>query len=702
MTVKELSPVIRVIDEKCVNCHTCIAVCPVKFCIDGSGDKVSIRHDLCIGCGSCIEHCSHKAREGIDDTDAFFSALERGEAMAAIVAPAIAASLGENALRLNGWLKQKGLKAVYDVAFGAELTVKSYYQHIQANKPALVIARPCPAIVSYIQIYQPSLVKYLAPADSPMLHSIKMLKHFRPELAGCKIAVISPCVAKRREFDATGQGDYNITIERLRAALDARRINLASFPEADFDDPPAETAVLFSSPGGLMSTVLRDKPELASAIRKIEGPDIVYPYFKELEAGIAGGEHPLIIDCLNCDKGCNGGTGTGLAKMPVDALERRILARRLRQQTRLSGPRPKAAKAAQIVRKSVDKFWKVGLYVRAYEDRSLALKLRQPTEADFKRIYLDMAKVKEDDFLNYSSCGYKSCEMMAVAIHNGLNKAENCHHYQKATINRSHLKLREAALALDKEIEKVRGMISQLFSLLPELDKKSEAEAASLGESTATIGSMLESLKATAQRSGEGKKELGNLSQGIKLCESDMETSLNSIQKAVSHAGTIHEMVASINKIAAQTNLLSMNAAIEAAHAGDSGRGFSVVAEEIRRLSEQASASARSIGKTLKELQQGITESSRLSHEVGLSFSDILKRIGLTTEKLDTIFQALAAMSDGSEQVNVALSKLGDSTMEVKSMYNVIEGVISEVKGEMDTISQISRQTVSSTQVEGA
>ena len=52
-----LTPVISVIKEKCVNCHRCIAVCPVKFCNDGSGDFVSINNDLCIGCGKCEKHC---------------------------------------------------------------------------------------------------------------------------------------------------------------------------------------------------------------------------------------------------------------------------------------------------------------------------------------------------------------------------------------------------------------------------------------------------------------------------------------------------------------------------------------------------------------------------------------------------------------------------------------------------------------------
>ncbi|MDP3177458.1 MAG: [Fe-Fe] hydrogenase large subunit C-terminal domain-containing protein, partial [Spirochaetaceae bacterium] len=231
----EIKPVIRVIDEKCVNCHMCISVCPVKYCIDGSGEKVSVRHKLCIGCGQCIRACTHEAREGVDDFDAFMDALAHRENMIAVVAPAVAARYPDDFLRFNGWLASLGVQAIFDVAFGAELTVESYLRHIKKYSPRLVIAQPCPAIVTYIELYQPELLPYLAPADSPMLHAIKAARAMRPEYARAKVAVISPCVAKRREFDETGLGDYNVTLERIGKYIEKERVNLRAFAERDFD-----------------------------------------------------------------------------------------------------------------------------------------------------------------------------------------------------------------------------------------------------------------------------------------------------------------------------------------------------------------------------------------------------------------------------------------------------------------------------------
>ena len=89
--MKQLSRVIQVDKEKCVNCHACISACPVKFCNDGSGEHVTINENMCIGCGNCIDACTHEARFGMDDIEAFLADVRSGSEMVAIVAPAAAA-----------------------------------------------------------------------------------------------------------------------------------------------------------------------------------------------------------------------------------------------------------------------------------------------------------------------------------------------------------------------------------------------------------------------------------------------------------------------------------------------------------------------------------------------------------------------------------------------------------------------------------
>jgi NAD-dependent dihydropyrimidine dehydrogenase PreA subunit len=130
-----LAAVIDLDPERCVNCHACIGACPVKHCNDGSGDHVSIDHDTCIGCGQCLDACHHQARRPRDDAERFFADVARGVPIIAVVAPAVAAVFPEHWLRFNGWLRQLGVQACFDVSFGAELTIKSYLDHVARNHP---------------------------------------------------------------------------------------------------------------------------------------------------------------------------------------------------------------------------------------------------------------------------------------------------------------------------------------------------------------------------------------------------------------------------------------------------------------------------------------------------------------------------------------------------------------------------------------
>ncbi len=230
MASTPLTPVIRIDEEKCINCYACIVICPVKYCMDGSGEKLQINHDICIGCGNCINACTHKARMLIDDTSRFMNDLEQKNKIIAIAAPAVASFFPNQFLNLNGWLKSLGVEEFFDVSLGAELTVVSYLNYIKNKNPRMVIAQPCPAIVTFIEINHPELLPYLAPADSPILHTIKLIKEYYPQYKNHKIAIISPCIAQRREYDETGMGDYHVTMIALKKLLDEHNTDLSVFP----------------------------------------------------------------------------------------------------------------------------------------------------------------------------------------------------------------------------------------------------------------------------------------------------------------------------------------------------------------------------------------------------------------------------------------------------------------------------------------
>lgn len=545
-----LTKIIDVDKDKCRNCHACISACPSKLANDASGDYVKIKDDYCIGCGECIKACTWGARTIVDDTDKFFYDLKNGVKMITVVAPSIAASFPDTYLNLNGWFKSLGIDANFDVSFGAELTIKSYLDYIEKNNPKTVISQPCPALVTYIELYKPELLPYLAPADSPMLHAIKMVKEFYPQYKSHKVAVISPCIAKKREFEETGYGDYNITFTNLEQYLNKNSISLLSYPKVDYDNPSAERACLFSTPGGLMETADRWSHGIRSKIRKIEGPKVIYEYFDTLLNDIATLNAPLIVDCLNCDKGCNGGTGTTCSEKSADYLESLIEKRRQElKQLYLDGENISNLDEVQKdeiiqskISDSLDEYWKPTLYARTYVDRSATVPSDNIPENELKRIYNLMLKTDESDIKNCSACGYGSCKKMAAAIYHGLNKPENCHYYQAKRIELDSKAFEEQRKHNIEEFEKI----------------------------------ILE---------GFNSKKL--------------VTKFEPIVKA-------------IESISFQTALLSINASIEAAHAGNAGAGFDIVAKEVRELANRSKEEVQKIYTTLEEMQVDLDKANDL------------------------------------------------------------------------------------------
>ncbi len=462
--------ILRVDEDKCVNCHQCIAVCSTKFANDGSGDTVNVNDDLCIGCGECIKACTHNARIPVDDFDSAFKALQKDEKIIAVVAPAVASTFPEKYMNFNGWLKSLGIDAIFDVSFGAELTIRSYLNYIQGNNDIkTVIAQPCPAIVSYIEIYLPELIPHLAPADSPMLHTVRMVKEYYKQYSKHKILMVSPCLAKKREFDETGLVDYNVTLRSFEEYIEKQKIKLGDYPETEFDNDSAERAVLFSTPGGLLQTAEREVPEIRNRTRKIEGPQSIYPYLDHLRKQIDKNYAPLLIDCLNCEKGCNGGTGTTKKGTSEDELEFLINQRKIFLQKRYNTDKEDKVSIEQL-NKIIDKFWKEGLYTRTYVNRHelYSEQIKKPSKEELKKTYELMHKYSDEDIINCSSCGYNSCEMMAEVIYNGLNRPKNCHFFLSYENDE---KSQELTAKNKRIMEQKKNLINQSENLLEFLEK---------------------------------------------------------------------------------------------------------------------------------------------------------------------------------------------------------------------------------------
>ncbi|AEJ61955.1 methyl-accepting chemotaxis sensory transducer [Spirochaeta thermophila DSM 6578] len=688
-------PLIDVDPARCVSCHRCIAVCPVKYANDGSGEVVEVRPELCIGCGECLKACTHGARRVVDDLEEALEALRGGKKVVAFVAPAAAAHFGEHHLRLNGWLKAMGARAVFDVSFGAELTIASYVHYLKTERPGFLIAQPCPAVVSYLELYQPELLPYLAPVDSPMVHVMKMVKAFYPEYRDHEFLVVSPCVAKKREFLTVGVGTYNVTMRRLVDYFEREGVDLSTYAEEEFDNDPAERAVWFSNPGGLLATLAREMPEVVSRTRKIEGPQVLYPYFKEIPQALERGSAPLLLDCLNCELGCNGGPGTRFQTGPRDVLEEAVRRRadRMMASYRKRGLLPGGGRRA--LSRLLSRYWRPHLYRRSYEDRSQMVDLPVLTDEVKARIFRELGKTTPADERNCGACGYLSCEGMARALAAGLTRKEHCVLYllkeeeaQRRRVSEQRLVQQELILALYSVIDGFRKALGCV---------NADVLLATARELQQVHGELLSGVRKMEEVLRENYNTMEESSTHVFSAQEDVEEVGRRARLLRERSATIPEMVSLIAEVADRTRLLALNASIEAAHVGVAGKGFGVIAHEIRKLADETMASAEGIGRKAQELVGDIAfleeasnrEASRLGEVVPamerllFSLSDLiqtvqqsmglLSQVGFSTKQQEELFQTIAATVEQMTQTAEESLSLKDQRVEVSNILRLAE-----------------------------
>ena len=195
---------------------------------------------------------------------------------------------------------------------------------------------------------------------------------------------------------------------------------------------------------------------------------------------------------------------------------------------------------------------------------------------------------------------------------------------------------------VEKSDELTQGMAAQffLFSQSMESNRRGIGAVASEAEST---GRLAEILNTKGERGHDALEDL-----------------MSSVAEVAEKAEEIRNIVQAILDIASKTDLLSMNAAIEAAHAGDAGKGFAVVAEEIRKLAETSADE----GETIKALLQGISDSiqttSERSHAAMASFEDLRRDIDAVRSASQTIASAMTDRKREDEQLTESLSNFAD------------------------------------------
>lgn len=244
--------------------------------------------------------------------------------------------------------------------------------------------------------------------------------------------------------------------------------------------------------------------------------------------------------------------------------------------------------------------------------------------------------------------------------------------------------------SLNRDIQNASASTEQITRGVGSLADLIEDQAASVNESSATIEEISSSIGNISRIAVEKEKTARDLVEITTIGGRFVRDTNALIQGVNQDAARILEMVEIINGIADQTNILAMNAAIEAAHAGEAGKGFSVVADEIRKLAETTSENSRSITENVQSVTGKIREALDLSNSTGESFGRIHDEVDATSAAFAEITQAMKELALSSDEILKAVMNLNSVTEKVRTGSDEMKISSENVTGTMFNLSEFS------------
>ena len=241
------------------------------------------------------------------------------------------------------------------------------------------------------------------------------------------------------------------------------------------------------------------------------------------------------------------------------------------------------------------------------------------------------------------------------------------------------------------------GTMGKMSSITNQLSAQIHDQNNDLSQSSAAVEEMISNIKSITENIDKFGNSFNQLSSDSEDGKNKIENVINLIESVSAESKKLLDTNKVIEDVAQQTNLLAMNAAIEAAHAGEAGKGFAVVAEEIRKLSESTTKQSHYIKQTLSSVIENINEVTNAATSAGLTFGEIVNQISSDDSLITEIRSSMEEQSIGSKQIVDALGNIKETTHTIiensKQMNSGIENVVAQVKELENAAKNLSSKT---------
>ena len=265
---------------------------------------------------------------------------------------------------------------------------------------------------------------------------------------------------------------------------------------------------------------------------------------------------------------------------------------------------------------------------------------------------------------------------------------------------------------LSASSEEISASAEQVGSAIQEVASGSEEQSAQIEETKSNVDLLVDEIDNIGNRTEAMDLSADNVIEQIKKGNQSIKDTINevtevknqssAVAKKINELGEISEkiddIVELISGIAAQTNLLALNAAIEAARAGEAGRGFSVVADEIRDLAEESSNATEKIAQLIDKIQVNVKDTISQMGQTESAVDNGVNSIKSTEQSFDEIFNTSNELTELIKEIYSATNQMNKNSKTVKETVNEIASVSQEVSSNAEEVAASSEEQSASTQ----